>query len=607
MTASAGWPAAPAGLTARTHGLLAEAGGAARALGSLAIGTDHLLVAFLLADDPPARLLAEGLAAGDVRAAIAPAEPRTSSESGAAAYTDDLLRVVVIACRHAVIFESEDVTPEHLLLAIALEPASTGHALLARCDAGASERLSATLRRDLGGPELGCAPPFTDNVQESFMVAWSLALAHGHSVIDAGQVLAGLRAQDSTTGARALATLAASVPEADDPVLRPACSHDAYRRIALEPAVREALRIAGAEAARLGRPHVASEHLVLGLAATAQPALSEHLGRSVTTGAVREAIAEAILTGGAEPAPKPERRAAAAPAPAATREDSGAPPAGFRAQLTALARELAGAASVRRSHDGSGPGCWPGLVAAVRLTDDDALGELLTLLQLRRPEIEALCAEVDDLPLIAALDRAELRFGKDVGVAETIIGVCMTDSPRVGAALYALGLTETELAAQLSGWLAHRDGGDAPASTLVSVMGLNLLASVLTSLLLLEAAISDGELWKLCFLSLVWGGHPGMGPLAGAGVAGMLGLVVSPLVGAAHVLGIAADVAQASMERQAAWSRDGVRMTGRELRCVTRRGLNSRMAHRNQRTRQVLLAAVRSRLPAVVAGGAHDD
>lgn len=610
-SASGGAPPALAGLTASTRGLLAEADAAARALGSPATGTGHLLLALLLADDPPARLLAEGLTAGEARAAIAATESRATAVDGEAApYTAQLRRVAAVACRHAVIYESDDVTSEHLLLAIALNRDCTAHAILTGRDTGAGERLSAALRGDLGGPELASAPPFADDLQASLMLAWSLARAHGYSTIDAGQALAGLRAQDATIGARALATLATNPPAAGDPVLRPAYSRDAYRRIGLEPVVRDALRIAGAQAARLGRPQVASEHLVLGLAAVAEPALSAFLGQRVTIAAVREAVAEAVLDGGAGPAPRPGPRAGAVPAaPAAgavTPADPGAPPAEFRTRLIALAREPAGAGEGARGDDGSGPGCWPALVAAVRLTDDDGLGELFALLQLQRPDIEALCADVDDLPLTAALDRSELRFGHDVGVAEAIIGVCLTGSPRVGAALYTLGLTETELAAQLSGWRAKRDGGDTPGSTVISVTGLNLLASVLTSLLLLEAVVSSGELWKAAFLGLVWGGHPGMGPFAGAGVAGLLGLLVSPLVGAAHLLGVAVDVVQASMERQAAWSRDGVRMTGRELRCVTRRGLGSRTAHRNQRIRQVLLAAVRGRRPAILAGGGRD-
>jgi Clp amino terminal domain, pathogenicity island component len=113
----AGQPDRFAGLTPGTHGLLAGAGAAARSLGSPAIGSGDLLVALLLADEPPARLLGAGVAVGDVRAAVARSRPRETGAGGAPAYTDELWHVVAVACRHAVIFESEDVTPEHLLLA----------------------------------------------------------------------------------------------------------------------------------------------------------------------------------------------------------------------------------------------------------------------------------------------------------------------------------------------------------------------------------------------------------------------------------------------------------------------------------------------------------
>jgi hypothetical protein len=175
-----------------------------------------------------------------------------------------------------------------------------------------------------------------------------------------------------------------------------------------------------------------------------------------------------------------------------------------------------------------------------------------------------------------------------------------TGSPRVLTGLDQIGLTANEVQAQLREWQLRRDGDTFGAPSILAVSGVNLLLGAITTVALLQVVVSEGAWWKLIFLPLIWAGYPNHGPFGITLAAAFLGFVVSPLVGALHFLGIPGDIAQARFERQAIWSRTGVRLGLREQRCVARRAQGA-MGRMIQGGRQI----VRSSLPARLRRGAR--
>jgi hypothetical protein len=243
------------------------------------------------------------------------------------------------------------------------------------------------------------------------------------------------------------------------------------------------------------------------------------------------------------------RRRGSRPEAAAPSADDDAPAetSHLRDEFFARARRVADAGD---GWDGaSTPGCWPGFVAAILLNEDPELAELLGLLQLEPSETHALCEDFADLPVTAAWEWASERYGHDVSAVELLIASVSVGSPRVAAVVYEVGLTEAELVTQLANWRDKRDGDDAAPDSVTWVSGANVLSGTATSVLLLEAVISEGAWWKLALLPLVCSGQPGLGPVASVGIAGLLGVLVSPLVGVVHLLGITVDVAQGRIGR----------------------------------------------------------
>jgi hypothetical protein len=594
-----------AGLCDDALGVLVGADATAGALGAGAIGTDHLVLAILQAGGASARRLEhEELTLGTVRAAVTAgaasdsgkrSDPSTSCLS--LPCTTQLQRVVAVARQSAVILESADVRVDHLLLAIASDGRCVASDILRRQDRAAAPRLVAAILDDLGDESAALWLPYTDTAREALELAWSTALALGYSEIGVSHILGGLRAPGWTIAARALALLAVPLPgDAAAPLA--GYSNEAHHRIAFTPQARQALLAAATVARDLGKPYVGSEHVLLGIAAVAMDDVTALAGRSVTTSRVRDAVADAVL--GADAAREQQARRNGRGEPAKSPDRGGARPetAPLRDQLMSRAREVA------EADDGydrtSTPGCWPGFVAAILLNEDAGLAKLLRLMALEPSEIGGLCEGIDDLPVTVALDWAAERYGGDVGVVELLIAAISVGSPRVSAVVYARGLTKAELVTQLIGWRDKRDGTDAEPDRVVWVAGANALLGVATSVLLIETVISQGAWWNLTLLGLVWSGPPALGTVSSIGVAWLLGFLASPLVGVVALLGVVGDLVQTGVERQAAWSRTGVRMTRRELACVARRTLAYPAARINQRVRQRLLAAMRARRPAML-------
>jgi hypothetical protein len=238
-----------------------------------------------------------------------------------------------------------------------------------------------------------------------------------------------------------------------------------------------------------------------------------------------------------------------------------------------------------RSHDWitEAPGALDVLAEAVEASAaDERLRELLASMLLESDRISALQRQLRDLPDTPADEVraiAERRFGAPApDPSALIVAAALSGSERVAEALRRLALTPHELAAQIAEHRLRSEGeNDRVSSSTIRFTILNALFGVLASLLVIRASFGDGgHWWRLFFLWLVWMGHPQLGPAGSAVVAAVLAVLVSPLVGAVHLVGILADVAQARAERRTLLARTGVELSLAELRRVTQRFMHSR-------------------------------
>lgn len=219
-------------------------------------------------------------------------------------------------------------------------------------------------------------------------------------------------------------------------------------------------------------------------------------------------------------------------------------------------------------------------IASAHATDDET-SNLLDAMMLDRESLEEAAVGTDELADESADDvraRARRRLdGAPPDPAALIVAVAIGASPRVTEVLRRLALTPTEVAGQLAELRARLHGDDQVS---VSVMATNLASafvSLVTSVLVVLAAVeSVGSLWKLVFVYLAWTRYPQFGPVGSTLLAVVFGLVVSPVAGLAHFVGVFASLAQARAERQALLARTGVNTSLAELQRITQRLLNAR-------------------------------
>ncbi len=422
--------------------------------------------------------------------------------------------------------------------------------------------------------------------REVVALAWSQAHAVGRDEIEVEDLLRAIPAAEWTIGGRAMRALG-SVPEWAPTAWLDEDEDDPYRRIPFSESSAEVLAAAAEEARRLGRDYVGTEHLLLGSCQAAPERLADFVGAKVSMERAHQVVAEAVSTADEARDTEIQRRRGGEetePEPEPTLAD----------RILAGAREaieFTGDAGVGEGQ----PGCWHGLLAAILLNQDEELGDLLEDMQLVPAEIHALGAAEQDLPVSEGIALAAARREGEMEPFDFIVAFVSIRSPRVLSALDRLGLTAAEVVAQLRNWRLEREGDTAGAGSTLAATGLNMLFGVLTTIVLIQAVVAEGAWWKLIFVWLVWSGHPGYGPAGSVVVAGLLAVVVSPLVGVLHLLGISADLLQARSERQAAWGRTGVHLSLRELRCITRRRLGFGGSV-NQFVRQTTRAAIRTQV-----------
>ena len=551
--------------------LLAQASASAGSGDRPGIGTFDLLQAIL---DEGAGLAAELLQELD----LDPPEP-AGEEADSEEY--HLVEIARVAHQHAVIFESDRIDADHVLLAIVL------------VDKGvAAKRIGEEARGPIWdsliagfGYEDDILAMLSATGREAFALAWSQALAVGRETIEVEDLLRGISAPGWTKGARALAMLG-RVPEWAPALWTLGVDSEPYRRIPCNERLRQALVGARESGAEAGLDYIGTEHLVLGIS-RADDGLDAFLGKGVSDGQVRDAVARAISS--AEEARDAEARR------------RGWDPERDR-DPDLVDRWLKGALEVGettgeyRPDSGAELRCWPGLMAAILLNEDEDLADLLEDMLLQPKEAHGRAREAEDLPLSTAVAHAaEWRARSELEPVDLILATVATGSPRVLQGLDELGLTPGEVRAQLSEWRLRRDGDTLGAPSILAASGLNILFGAVTTVLLLQVVVNQGAWWKLIFLPLVWSGYPNYGPIGTTAVAAVLGFAISPLVGALHFLGIPADIVQARAERQEIWSRTGVRLNLREQRCVSRRTLGE-IGRVNQGFRQMLRSSLPARL-----------
>jgi hypothetical protein len=260
-----------------------------------------------------------------------------------------------------------------------------------------------------------------------------------------------------------------------------------------------------------------------------------------------------------------------------------------------IERVLKRAQAIEASVD---PSSFALLLASLEASQDPDLTDLLASMLLNPTELGEMWASLEaleDVPATDVIQRAIERYGDDLDSAALIVSVTLPPTPRVNAALAARALTPAEVAAQLSEWRLRRDSEPAVGARVFTMSIFTMLTSLATSILLVVSiAESDGwwNWWKLVLLLLAWWGYPKEGPAAGVAIAVVLAVLTKPIVGVAQAVGILAELGLARAERDARWARTGVRLSLREQRHVTARGLNS-MGRRVRMFRQAIRLALR--------------
>jgi len=219
------------------------------------------------------------------------------------------------------------------------------------------------------------------------------------------------------------------------------------------------------------------------------------------------------------------------------------------------------------------------LLAAVELNQDPDLDELLDSMLLDRDHLAPLdepTKELEDVAASTVVERARRRFGGDLDAAALIVTASIEASPRLARALGTRGLSTSEVAAQIAEWRARQAGDDRSTSAIAIASVVSVLGSIATSILLLASVSHSGDWWQLVLLLGIWSGYPQEGPVVGLFVAAVLFYLCGAGVALAQGLSVAAEVAQARVEREALWVRTGVKIPLREQRRVVARLLNAR-------------------------------
>jgi hypothetical protein len=160
-------------------------------------------------------------------------------------------------------------------------------------------------------------------------------------------------------------------------------------------------------------------------------------------------------------------------------------------------------------------------------------------------------------------------------------------------------LSPNELAAQVGEYRLRSRGDHDVSSNTIRFTIANALFGVLTSALVIRASFDgSGHWWRLAFLWLVWSGYPQLGPVGATVVAAVMAVLVAPIVGAVHLLGVLPEIGQARSELRTILSRTGVELKMVELRRVTQRTLSARArrASTRKQTQRAALHARRERL-----------
>jgi hypothetical protein len=251
---------------------------------------------------------------------------------------------------------------------------------------------------------------------------------------------------------------------------------------------------------------------------------------------------------------------------------------------TAHGTSVSAAACLRRARELDGrrgdPGALALLAAAVELTADVALRALLDAMLLDSTYMRDAMQQTVGVPeehALAVMDCARVRFDvESPDAAALIVAATVHGGERVDRALHRLGVSAAEVGAQVAEWRLRRDGHDTISNHVVAITVANMLVGIATSVLIVRNVLDQGGWWKLLFLVAVWYGYPQFSPLAGMLVAGVMSVVVSPVVGAVHLASALVDVLQANTERRHLWGRTGIRLSLLEQRHVTMRFLNDR-------------------------------
>ena len=240
------------------------------------------------------------------------------------------------------------------------------------------------------------------------------------------------------------------------------------------------------------------------------------------------------------------------------------------------------------------------LAGAVAGAEDPDLADLLGSMMLDGEglaEDARHLRESDDVgaePVLRAAGERGEGGGDTDGV---IVAVALSGSNAVTTALRVRGLNPRELAGQVAEWGSRRGGRDHATTSVMFAGIVGMLATVVTSILLLGSVVVSGAWWQLVLLFAVWwSGYPAGGPLVGGLLALLLFLLVGPLVGVAQAVNMLLDVGHAWVERGELWSATGVKVSLREQRHIVCRLLTPR-ARRTQSLRQLVLANFRLLMP----------
>lgn len=229
---------------------------------------------------------------------------------------------------------------------------------------------------------------------------------------------------------------------------------------------------------------------------------------------------------------------------------------------------------------GSGHALYALALAVQKASSDPAWSDLLTSAFLDFRILRRLDGQLNSLaddPSTDIMEAAKRRFDTDEpDVPAYLVAASLSGSKRVHEALRRLDLTPAELAALVAEFRLEQKGEDDVSPRVLYGTLINALFGVLTSVLLFRAASDGDHWWKLVFLPAIWAGYPQNGALASMFVAAVLGVVVSPVVGLAHAIGILGDIAHARAERRSLLARTGVRVSLTETRRIRRRLLSKR-------------------------------